>query len=116
MPLPVYHDRDCDLSVIQARKLLIIGYGSQGRTHALNARDSGVADIRVALKPASATRAKAKADGFDVVTVADGVKWADVIVVLTSDEAHQSLFRDEISPALKSGQALVFASAICPGE
>lgn len=112
MPLPVYHDADCDLSAIRASKLLIIGYGSQGRTHALNCRDSGVTDIRVALKPGSPTRAKAEGDGFDVVTVADGVKWADVIVVLTSDEAHQSLFRDEIAPSLKPGQALIFAHGL----
>ncbi len=112
MPLPVYHDKDCDLSLIQAAKLLIIGYGSQGRTHALNSRDSGVAEIRVALKPSSATRKKAEADGFTVVDVADGVKWAEVIVVLTSDEAHQSLFRDEIAPSLKAGQALVFAHGL----
>ncbi|WKL55954.1 ketol-acid reductoisomerase [Asticcacaulis sp. ZE23SCel15] len=112
MPLPVYHDRDCDLEIIRSRKVLIIGYGSQGRTHALNARDSGVADIRVALKPGSATRGKAAADSFEVVTVADGVIWAEVIVVLTSDEAHQSLFRDEIEPNLRAGQALIFAHGL----
>ena len=112
MPLPVFHDRDCDLSIIQAKKVLVIGYGSQGRTQALNARDSGVTDIKVALKPGSKTRAKAEADGFEVVTVADGVKWADVMVVLTSDEAHQSLFRDEISPSLRAGQGLIFAHGL----
>ncbi len=112
MPLPVYHDKDCDLGLIQAAKVLVIGYGSQGRTQALNARDSGVSEIRVALKPGSATRAKAEADGFTVVTVAEGVPWADVIVVLTSDEAHQSLFRDEISPVLRGGQALIFAHGL----
>jgi ketol-acid reductoisomerase len=112
MSLPVYHDRDCELSIIRNRKVLVIGYGSQGRTQALNARDSGVTQIRVALKPGSATRAKAEADGFEVVTVADGVTWADVMVVLTSDEAHQSLFRDEIAPYLRAGQALIFAHGL----
>ncbi|MGZ3306820.1 MAG: ketol-acid reductoisomerase, partial [Asticcacaulis sp.] len=110
--LAVYHDCDCDLSLIRSSKVLVIGYGSQGRTQALNARDSGVTGIRVALKPSSATRTKAEADGFDVVTVADGVAWADVIVVLTSDEAHQSLFRDEIAPNLRAGQALIFAHGL----
>ncbi len=110
--LPVYHDSDCDLSLIQASKLLIIGYGSQGRTQALNARDSGVAQVRVALKLGSKTYDKAAADGFDVVTVAEGVRWAEVIVVLTSDEAHQSLFRDEIAPNLRAGQALIFAHGL----
>ena len=112
MSLPVYHDKDCDLSLIQAARVLVIGYGSQGRTQALNARDSGVSEIRVALKPGSATRAKAEADGFAVATVAEGVQWAEVIVVLTSDEAHQSLFRDEIAPNLRTGQALIFAHGL----
>ncbi len=112
MTLPVYHDRDCDLSIIGNKKVLVIGYGSQGRTQALNARDSGVTQIKVALKPGSATRARAEADGFEVVTVADGVQWADVMVVLTSDEAHQSLFRDEIAPHLRAGQALIFAHGL----
>ncbi len=110
--LPVYHDSDCDLSLIQASKLLIIGYGSQGRTQALNARDSGVAQVKVALKPGSKTRDKAAVDTFDVVTVAEGVRWADAIVVLTSDEAHQSLFRDEIASNLRAGQALIFAHGL----
>lgn len=112
MTLPVYHDRDCDLSIVRNRKVLIIGYGSQGRTQALNARDSGVSEIRIALKPGSTTRARAKADGFAVLTVAEGVRWADVLVVLTSDEVHQSLFRDEIAPFLRAGQALIFAHGL----
>lgn len=112
MPLPVYHDRDCDLSIIRGKRLLVIGYGSQGRTQALNARDSGVGQVKVALKPGSSTRARAEADGFEVVTAAEGVAWADVLVVLTSDEAHQSLFRDEIAPGLRAGQALIFAHGL----
>jgi len=112
MTLPVYHDRDCDLTIIQAKKVLVIGYGSQGRTQALNARDSGVTDIRIALKPGSKTRARAEADSFDVVTVEDGVKWADVLILLTSDEAHQSLFRDQIAPHIRAGQALIFAHGL----
>ncbi|ESQ83579.1 ketol-acid reductoisomerase [Asticcacaulis sp. AC466] len=112
LPLPVYHDRDCDLSIIRTARVLVIGYGSQGRTQALNARDSGVSQIKVALKPESKTRVKAEADGFEVVTVADGVAWADVMVVLTSDEAHQKLFAEEMAPHLRAGQALVFAHGL----
>lgn len=112
MTLPVYYDRDCDLAVIRGKRLLVIGYGSQGRTQALNARDSGVSDIRVALKPGSATRDKAAADGFAVVTVEEGVQWAEAIVVLTSDEAHQALFRDQVGPNLRAGQALIFAHGL----
>ncbi len=112
MSLPVYYERDCDHGLIRAAKMLVIGYGSQGRTQALNARDSGVRQIKVALKPDSATRARAEADGFEVMTVADGVAWADVIVVLTSDEAHQALFRDEIAPSLHKNQSLIFAHGL----
>ena len=112
MSLPVYHDADCDLRLICRTKLLVIGYGSQGRTQALNARDSGVSQIRVALKPGSATIARARADGFEVITVVEGVAWADAMVMLTSDEAHPSLFRDEIAPHLRSGQSLIFAHGL----
>lgn len=112
MSLPVYHQRDCDLTLVQAARVLVIGYGSQGRTQALNARDSGVSALRVALKPGSATRARARADGFEVVSVADGVAWAEVIIVLASDEAHPSLFRDEIAPHLRKNQCLIFSHGL----
>ncbi|ESQ90211.1 ketol-acid reductoisomerase [Asticcacaulis sp. AC460] len=112
MSLPVYRDADCDLSLIAASNVLIIGYGSQGRTHALNVRDSGVAQVKVALKPGSKTRVKCESDGFEIVTVSDGVLWADVIVVLTSDEAHQRLFADEVAPYLRENQALIFAHGL----
>lgn len=112
MSLAVYHDRDCDLSLIQGLKVLVIGYGSQGRTQALNARDSGVSQIKVALKEDSKTRLRCESDGFEIVTVSDGVLWADVMVVLTSDEAHEGLFRDEILPHLRSNQALIFAHGL----
>ena len=67
-PLPVFHDRDCDLSILRGKRVAVIGYGSQGRTHALNLRDSGVTDIVVGLKVDSKTRALAQADGFPVLT------------------------------------------------
>lgn len=111
-PLPVFHDRDCDLSIIQSKRVAIVGYGSQGRTHALNLRDSGVCDIRVALKSDSATRAKALADGFTVVTAAEAAAWGDVVAVLTSDEAHRDLWRDELAPDMRPGSALVFAHGL----
>jgi len=112
LPLPVYHDRDCNLELIKASRVLIIGYGSQGRTQALNARDSGVLQLKVALKPGSLTRNVALGDGFEVVTVTEGVSWADVIVILTSDETHQSLFDKEITPGLRSGHLLIFAHGL----
>jgi len=90
----------------------VIGYGSQGRTHALNLRDSGVADIVVGLKAGSATRAKALADGFPVLTAGEAAAFADVVAVMVSDEAHRDLWRDELAPAMKPGAALVFAHGL----
>lgn len=111
-PLPVFYDRDCDLGPILSRKVLVIGYGSQGRTHALNLRDSGVAELKVALKAGSKTRDLATADGFEVVDVMAGVAWADVVAVMTSDEAHRDLYAQEIEPHIRPGAALVFAHGL----
>jgi len=90
----------------------MIGYGSQGRTHALNLRDSGVADIVVGLKAGSQTRALAQADGFPVTTAAEAAAGADVVAVMVSDEAHRDLWRDELEPNIRPGAALVFAHGL----
>ncbi len=104
----LFYDDDADLSIIANRKVAVIGYGSQGHAHTLNLRDSGV-DVRVGLREGSASRAKAENEGLRVVSVADAVKEADVVVVLAPDQAQRSVYRDEIAPNLAAGAALVFA-------
>jgi ketol-acid reductoisomerase len=103
----MYHDEDADLSIIQARKVAVIGYGSQGHAHALNLRDSGV-DVRVGLAEGSKSRAKAEAEGLRVVTVAEAVKEATVIMILAPDPVQRHIFAESIAPNLKDGDAVFF--------
>ena len=110
--MPVFHDRDCDLSIIRGKRVAIIGYGSQGRTHALNLRDSGVTDIVIGLKAGSGTRAKAEADGFPLLTAGEATAGADVVAVMVSDEAHRDLWTDEIEPNIRPGAGLIFAHGL----
>jgi ketol-acid reductoisomerase len=105
----VYYDRDADVNLIKGKKVLIVGYGSQGHAHALNLRDSGVKDVRVALRPGSATATKAEAAKFQVMAPADGAKWADVVMILTPDELQAALYRDDLRPNMRPGTALAFA-------
>lgn len=104
----VYYDRDCDLKLIQSKKVTIVGYGSQGHAHACNLKDSGV-DVTVALREGSASAIKAKNAGLKVSSVADAVADADVVMILTPDEFQSILYRDELAPKLKKGAALAFA-------
>jgi ketol-acid reductoisomerase len=103
----MFYDDDADLSVIQGKKVAVIGYGSQGHAHALNLRDSGV-DVRVGLREGSSSRAKAENEGLRVLSVVDAVKEADVVVILAPDQVQRHLYRDEIAPNLNEGAALVF--------
>ena len=103
-----YHDQDADLSLIQAKKVAIIGYGSQGHAHALNLKDSGV-DVKVGLRPDSPSAKKAQNVGLDVLPVAEAAKWADVIMVLVPDQTAAMVYHADIEPNLAPGKTLMFA-------
>lgn len=103
----LFYDDDADLSIIQSKKVAVIGYGSQGHAHSLNLRDSGV-EVTVGLREGSASRAKAENQGLAVASVADAVAGADVVVILAPDQVQRIVYRDEIEPNLKDGAALVF--------
>ncbi len=108
MAVNIYYDKDCDISIIKGMKVAILGYGSQGHAHANNLKDSGV-DVVVALRPGSASAAKAEAAGLSVATVEDAVAASDLVMVLTPDEFQSQLYRDQIEPNLKQGATLAFA-------
>jgi len=106
--MQVYYDKDCDLSIIQGKKVSIIGYGSQGHAHALNLKDSGV-DVTVGLREGSASAAKAEAAGLAVKNVPEAVAGADLVMILTPDEFQSQLYKNEIEPNIKQGCTLAFA-------
>jgi len=108
----VYYDRDADLSRILDKKIAIVGYGSQGRAHALNLTDSGVKNVAVALRPGSATAKKVEADGLKVMSVAEAAAWADAIMILAPDELQAGIYKDEIAPHIRDGAALMFAHGL----
>jgi ketol-acid reductoisomerase len=108
----VYYDRDADVNLIKGKKIAVVGYGSQGHAHALNLKDSGVKDVRVALREGSATVKKAEAAGLTVLSPTEAAKWADVIMVLTPDELQAKLYTDDLAPHMKKGAALAFAHGL----
>ncbi len=108
----VYYDRDADLNLVKAKKIAIVGYGSQGHAHANNLKDSGVEEIAVALRPQSASIAKAEAAGLQVMGAADAARWADVVMVLAPDELQADLYRDHLHENMKAGSALAFAHGL----
>jgi ketol-acid reductoisomerase len=104
----IFYDKDCDLSLVRAKKVGIIGYGSQGHAHALNLRDSGV-DVSVGLPSTSKSVAKAKAAGLRVSAVAEVAAWADVVMLLVPDTSQAKLYTTEVLPHLAAGNTLMFA-------
>ena len=108
----VYYDRDADVNLIKGRKVVVIGYGSQGHAHAMNLRDSGVKDVVVALRPGSASAKKAEGAGFKVMTSSEAAKWGDVMMVLTPDELQAGLWRDDLRANMREGAAICFAHGL----
>ena len=108
----VYYDRDADVNLIKAKKVAIIGYGSQGHAHALNLRDSGVKEVCVALREGSASAKKAENEGLKVMSVAEAAAWADVMMMLTPDELQADIYYADIHDNIKEGAALAFAHGL----
>ncbi|GAA1347729.1 ketol-acid reductoisomerase [Falsarthrobacter nasiphocae] len=104
----MFYDDDADLSLIQGKKVAVIGYGSQGHAHALNLRDSGV-DVRIGLAEGSSSKAKAESEGLRVLSVADAVAEADLVMILTPDQVQRTVYAESIEKNLKPGNALFFA-------
>jgi ketol-acid reductoisomerase len=107
MSVNIYYDDDADLSIIQGRKVAVIGYGSQGHAHSLSLRDSGV-EVRIGLPEGSKSRAKAADEGLEVGTPAEVSAWADLIMILAPDTKQRHIYADDIAPNLKAGDAIFF--------
>ena len=110
--MKVYYDADCDLGLIKDKRVAIVGYGSQGHAHAQNLRDSGVADVAIALRAGSATAKKAEGAGFTVMANADAAKWADIVMVLAPDEHQAAIYADDLHANMKQGASLAFAHGL----
>ncbi|MFA7277249.1 MAG: ketol-acid reductoisomerase [Pseudobdellovibrionaceae bacterium] len=110
--MDVYYDKDCKTDLIKGKKVVIVGYGSQGHAHAANLRDSGVKEVRIALRADSATNAKAKAAGFDVMTPDEAAKWGDVLMMATPDELQRDIYYTWIHDNMRAGSAIAFAHGL----
>src|SRR5512146_2662664 len=104
----MYYDDSADLALIRAKKVAIMGYGSQGHAHALNLKDSGV-QVRVGLPDNSKSREKAQAAGLAVSGFGPAAQWADVIMMLTPDTTQAKVYKDCVEPNLTAGKMLMFA-------
>lgn len=108
----VYYDRDADVNLIKSKNVAIVGYGSQGHAHAMNLRDSGVKNVRIALRANSATRKKAEAANFVCMTPAECAVWADIVVMLTPDELQADIYTNDLHDSMKQGATLAFAHGL----
>ncbi len=110
--MKVYYDRDADLNIIKSKKVAIIGYGSQAHAHAQNLRDSGVKEVKIALRENSNSIPKAQKAGFDVLSNSDAAKWADVVMILAPDELQAEIYEKDLHENLKQGASLAFAHGL----
>ncbi len=108
----VYYDRDADVNLVKSKKVAVVGYGSQGHAHAMNLRDSGVAEVKIALRPGSDSAAKAEGAGFEVLDSSAAAAWADVVMVLTPDEHQRDLYAEHLAQNMREGTALAFAHGL----
>lgn len=104
----IYYQEDCNLSLLEGKTIAVIGYGSQGHAHALNAKESGC-HVIIGLYEGSKSWAKAEAQGFEVFTAAEAAKRADIIMVLINDERQAAMYKESIAPNLEAGNMLMFA-------
>ena len=110
--MKVYYDRDADIGLIKGKKVAILGYGSQGHAHAQNLRDSGVAEVAIALRPGSPSAKKAEGAGFKVLPNKEAAQWADVLMILAPDEHQAAIYEADIKDNLRPGAALAFAHGL----
>ena len=108
----VYYDRDADLNLIKDKKIVIVGYGSQGHAHAMNLRDTGIENVAIALREDSQSRPKAEQANFKVMTPAEAASWADVIMMLTPDELQSEIYSNDIAENIKEGTTIAFAHGL----
>ncbi len=112
MSAKIFYQEDCNLSLLEGKKIAIIGYGSQGHAHALNLKESGC-DVIIGLYEGSRSWAKAEAQGFKVFTASEAAKQADIIMILINDEKQAAMYKKDIEPNLKEGNMLMFAHGFC---
>ena len=104
----IYYQEDCNMALLEGKKIAIIGYGSQGHAHALNLKDSGM-DVCIGLYEGSKSKEKAEKQGVQVKTTAEAAKWADIIMILINDEKQAKMYHEDIEPNLEDGNMLMFA-------
>jgi ketol-acid reductoisomerase len=110
--MKMFYEKDADVNLIKSKKVAIIGFGSQGHAHALNLKDSGVAEIVVALREGSSSIKKAAQAGLKVMNISDAAEWADVVMILAPDELQSGIYKNHIEQRMKQGSSLAFAHGL----